>query len=51
MHYLVLDKLTAKECLISAVYAPAQESQKDDFWQHLKQLHNSIDKPWCIIGS
>jgi len=44
MHCLVLDKLTAKECLLSAVYAPAQESQKDDFWKHLKQLHNSIDK-------
>jgi len=50
MHCLVLDKLTAKECLISAVYAPAQESRKDDFWQHLKQLHHSIDKPWCIMG-
>jgi len=20
------------------------------FWQHLKQLRNSIDKPWCIMG-
>ena len=50
MHCLVLDKLTTKECLLSVVYALARESQKDDFWKHLKQLHNSIDKPWCIMG-
>jgi len=31
MHCLVLDKLTTKECLVSAIYVPARESQKDDF--------------------
>jgi len=50
MHCLILDKLTATDCLLSAVYAPAQESQKEAFWSHLKQLHASIDKPWCIMG-
>jgi len=50
MHCLILDKLNAKECLLSAVYAPVRENQKDDFWLHLHQLHNYIDKPWCILG-
>jgi len=50
MHCLVLDKPIAKECLVSAVYAPTRESQKDDFWLHLKHLHETIDKPWCILG-
>jgi len=50
MHCLVHDKLNAKECLLSAVYAPARENQKDAFWEHLHRLHNSIDKPWCIMG-
>jgi len=50
IHCLVLDKLTTKECLLSTIYAPARENQKDDFWKHLHQLHNSIDKPWCIMG-
>jgi len=50
LHYLVLHKTTAKQCLVSAIYIPAQESQKDDFWQHLKHLHNTMDKPWCIMG-
>ena len=50
MHCLVHDKLNAKECLLSAVYASARENQKDTFWEHLYHLHNSIDKPWCIMG-
>jgi len=31
VHCLVLDKINAKQCLVSAVYAPAQESQKHEF--------------------
>ena len=50
MHCMVLDKPTAKQCLVSAVYAPARESQKDEFWLHLKRLHDTIDQPWCILG-
>jgi len=50
MHCLVHDKLNAEECLLSAVYAPARKNQKDAFWKHLYHLHNSIDKPWCIMG-
>jgi len=47
---MVLDKPIAKQCLDSVVYAPARESQKDDFWLHLKHLHDTVDKPWCILG-
>ena len=36
--------------MLSAVYAPAQERDKDDFWHHLNQLSTSISLPWCIIG-
>ena len=50
VHCLVLDKITAKQCLVSAVYAPAQESPKNEFWNQLKQLHVTIDQPWCILG-
>jgi len=50
MHCLVHDKLTSKDCILSAVYAPARENQKAVFWEHLRQLHHSIDKPWCIMG-
>ncbi|KAJ8428386.1 hypothetical protein Cgig2_023577 [Carnegiea gigantea] len=42
-----------KECILTTVYAPAQEQDKDHIdhiWQHLKQLNNSITLSWCIIG-
>ena len=50
IHCLVYDKISAKQCLITAVYAPAQENQKNAFWNKLSQLHESIDQPWCILG-
>ena len=50
MHCLVLDKLTTKQCIVSAVCTPAKECHKDKFWEHLKRLHDVINKPWCIIG-
>jgi len=36
MHCLVHDKLTANERLLSAVYAPVRENQKDVFREHLR---------------
>ena len=50
IHCLVHDKLTAKECLLSAVYAPARENHKDAFWDHLQHLNDSIDQPWVLMG-
>jgi len=35
---------------MSAVYALAQECHKNDFWQHLKSVHNAITIPWCLMG-
>ena len=36
IYFLVLDKITMNQCVISVVYAPAQERHKNNFWQHLK---------------
>ena len=36
--------------MLPAVYAPAQEKDKDAFWHHLEQLSNSIKLSWCIMG-
>jgi len=46
IHMLVHD--TQK--LISGVYAPAQLTDKDEFWSTLMQMNNVVDLPWCIIG-
>ena len=41
-----------KQCtIISGVYAPAQQKDKDSFWNHLFQLNSVIDLPWCLIGA
>jgi len=47
---LVFNTLSQKFSIISGVYAPAQPSHKDAFWSHLRNLHNVIDNPWCLIG-
>jgi len=43
---------TKKKCklVISGVYAPAQQRDKDSFWSHLLQMNTIIDLPWCLIG-
>ena len=48
---LVHDTKNAKNSIISGIYAPAQSRDKHDFWEHLSQLHNMIDIPWCILGN
>jgi len=50
IHMLVFDVLVQKFSIISGVYAPAQPSQKDVFWSHLRHLNSVIDHPWCLIG-
>jgi len=50
IHMLVFDAISQKFSIITGVYAPAQPSHKDAFWSHLRNLHNVIDKPWCLIG-
>ena len=49
IHCHVIEKDNYKQFMLSAVYAPAQEKDKDAFWHHLEQLSNSIKLPWCIM--
>ena len=49
-HCLIKDSVNNKQCLLTAVYTPAQERDKDVFWQHLKQLNESVNLLWCIMA-
>jgi len=51
IHCHVIDKDSSKYILLTAVYAPAQERDKDVFWHHLNQLSNSITLSWCLMGN
>jgi len=33
----------AENYIISGIYAPAQSRDKNDCWEHLNQLHNTMD--------
>ena len=46
----VVERSTLKNCILTAIYAPAQINEKDDFWNHLNHLINVIHLPWCILG-
>ena len=50
IHMLVHDTQKQINVIISGVYAPAQVSQKDDFWNMLLQMNDVVDLPWCLIG-
>jgi len=50
IHYHVVDNTNSKQFILTATYAPAQDRDKDAFWHHLKQLNESINLLWCIIG-
>jgi len=30
--------------------SPAQQREKEAFWNHLRDLNGIFDLPWCIIG-
>ena len=45
-----MKKSLSKQCVLSAVYVPAQNLEKNDFWDHLKHLNDVIDLPWCLMG-
>ena len=49
IHMLIHDTGQACISIISGVYAPAQQRDKESFWSHLLQLNNVIDLPWCLI--
>jgi len=50
IHLRVYDSLKQRPSIVSGIYAPAQIQEKDSFWNHLVQMNNVIDLPWCIIG-
>jgi len=50
LHCLVHKKSTLKKFVLSAIFAPAQNQEKNDFWHHLKHINDVIDLPWCLIG-
>ncbi|KAJ8436403.1 hypothetical protein Cgig2_021440 [Carnegiea gigantea] len=50
IHYHVVVNTNSKRFISTAIYARAQNRDKDAFWHHLKQLNESINPPWCIIG-
>ena len=47
---LIRDPDKVQNSVISGIYALAQPRDKDDFWNHLVELNNVIDLPWCLIG-
>ena len=50
IHLLVHDPNCNKNCIVSGVYGPAKETDKDAFWDHLINLNSVFDLPWLIIG-
>jgi len=50
IHMLIFEYATQKFSIISGIYAPAQPSEKEPFWTHLRNLNDVIDMPWCLIG-
>jgi len=50
IHMLIYDPVLAQTSVVSSTYAPVQISQKAPFWEHLLELNNVIDSPWCLIG-
>lgn len=50
MHCTIYDKSNSKKCMILAIYAPAQECEKDEFWDPFKYFYNVVKMPWCLWG-
>jgi len=50
IHLLVHDPHCNQNCIISGVYGPAKEADKDTFWNHLTNLNSVFDLPWLLLG-
>ena len=50
IHMLIHDVQKAQNCILSGIYAPAQEKEKNEFWNYLLELNTVFDLPWCLIG-
>ena len=47
---LVHDTTNSLQSIISGIYAPTQQKEKDSFGTLLNETHKLFDLPWCIIG-
>ena len=50
IHLLIHDPSCNQNCIVSGVYGPAKEMDKDVFWDHLVNLNTVFDLPWVLIG-
>lgn len=50
IHMMVHDTTYASNSILSGIYAPAQNREKDVFWDQLTQMNKIIDIPCCLIG-
>jgi len=50
IHLLVHDPQCTQNCIISGMYGPAKEADKDIFWNHLTHLNSVFDLPWLLLG-
>jgi len=39
-----------KQCIFTAIYAPPQTHEKNDFWNHLISFNNIFHLPCCVLG-
>jgi len=50
IHILVLDVKKAQNCVVLGICAPAQDREKNSFWEHLIEINAIIDLPTFLIG-
>lgn len=49
-HLNVLYRPNNTRYSITRVYCPAQESEKESFWQYLQDYFISLPNPWLLVG-
>ena len=47
---MIRNTANASNSILSGIYAPAQNREKDVCWDQLAQINNIINIPWCLIG-
>lgn len=47
---LVKDKEVDKSFVLSGIYGPTKNEEKDEFWERLQNLNSQIKVPWIIVG-
>ncbi|XP_056688407.1 uncharacterized protein [Spinacia oleracea] len=49
-HLNVLYKPTNEQILVSGAYFPAQNNDKDQFWELISSFYDNIHIPWILVG-